>query len=47
MIVPLSASFRVHFKVPLVFCLQAHYDIQPARFTPLKWVLAAKLPLLP
>jgi len=26
-IVPLTVSFRKHFKVSLVFCLQAHYDI--------------------
>lgn len=33
------------FQVPLVFCLQAHYDIQPVLFTPLKQVLAVRLPL--
>lgn len=43
-IAPLSASFKEHFKVPLVFFLQAHCDILPALFTLLKQVLAVKLP---
>lgn len=28
MIVPLTVSFRKHFKVSSVYCLQAYYDIQ-------------------
>lgn len=45
MIAPLTVSFRKHFKASLVFCLQAHYDIQPALFTPFNQELVVKLPL--